>query len=485
MQTHASMGPSCAVADVRDGEATVWSASQATHRFRHAFAKMLGLPPATVRMIYLDGAGCYGMNGHDDAAADAALLSQARRQAGARAVDARGRARLGPERPAAIASIEGALDANGGIGAWRTEMWLPKATANLPNVPLLAAEAAGIAADARPGGRADHAERRSALRLRRTSACWSHWLKDAPLRPSNIRAPGKIANLFAVESFVDELAVAAGADPVEFRLRGLTDPRGIEVLKRAAALIGWQARATPRDSNGSGRGIAYCHYKHNETYVAMAMEVEVDRASGAIAVQARGVRARLRPGDQSGRGAGAGRGQHPADAVAHAARGSRRSTAARVTSVDWASYPILRFTEVPEILVDIVDRPRLPPLGAGEASAGHRARRARQRHIRCHRRAAGDRAVHARARKGGARLNTGLPRANRCGGRSRAREERRENRIIHEECISENGASTGLQAGWCTVIGTFIAISGNFKSSGLGRRELFLPSTSGRSASTS
>jgi len=366
VQTHGSIGPSCAVADVRDGRATIWTASQATHRFRPAFARMLGLPVAAVRMVYLDGAGCYGMNGHDDAAADAALMSQALgkpvRVQWMRA-DEHG---WDPKGPPQLIAIEAALAEDGGIGAWRAQMWLPKATANLPNIPLLAAEAAGTPQT--PGlsaglitqnGDPPYACPNVSVQV--------HWLKDAPLRPSNIRAPGKVANLFAVESIVDALAIAAGADPVEFRLRGLTDPRGIEVLKRAAALIGWQPRATPA-KNGSGRGIAYCHYKHNETYVAMAMEVSVDRANGEISVK------RVTCAHDCGQviNPDAVKAQIEGNILQTLSRTLHEEIAfdrRRVTSVDWASYPILRFTEVPEILVDVVDRPRLPPLGAGEASA--------------------------------------------------------------------------------------------------------------------
>src|SRR5262249_35139523 len=116
-----------------------------------------------------------------------------------------------------------------------------------------------------------------------------HWLKDSPLRPSNIRAPGKIANTFGVETFVDDLAAAAGKDPVAFRLGGMTDPRGIEVIKRTAQMMAWKERPSPQASGGSGkaegRGFAYVHYKHNETYVAMGMDVEVDRGSGAVRVK--------------------------------------------------------------------------------------------------------------------------------------------------------------------------------------------------------
>ena len=116
-----------------------------------------------------------------------------------------------------------------------------------------------------------------------------HWIKDTPLRASNLRGPGKLANCFAVESFVDEMAVLAGADPIEFRLRYLKDPRGIEVIRRVAARMGWTPRRRPQTADPgapvlSGRGFSYVHYKHSENYVAMGMEVAVERASGRIRV---------------------------------------------------------------------------------------------------------------------------------------------------------------------------------------------------------
>jgi CO/xanthine dehydrogenase Mo-binding subunit len=195
-----------------------------------------------------------------------------------------------------------------------------------------------------------------------------HWLKDSPLRPSNIRAPGKIANTFAVESFWDELAAAAGRDPLAFRLDGLDDPRGAEVLNRAAALIGWQKRASPRQDGGFGRGLAYVHYKHNETWVAMAMEAEIERSSGAVRVR------RVACAHDCGLviNPDALRSQIEGNIVQTLSRTLFEEVAfdtARVTSVDWATYPILTFPDVPEILIDIVDRPKEPPLGAGEAAA--------------------------------------------------------------------------------------------------------------------
>jgi CO/xanthine dehydrogenase Mo-binding subunit len=368
MQSHGSMGPSCAVADVRDGKATIWSASQATHRFRETIARALALPKDDVRVVYLDGSGCYGMNGHDDAAADAALLSKAVarpvRVQWSRA-DEHG---WDPKGPPQLLALEGAVGEDGKINAWRTEMWIPKATASLPNMPLLALDAAGIAQT--PGitvglisqnGDPPYSVPNQEVVV--------HWLATSPLRPSNIRAPGKVANCFAVESFTDMLAAAARRDSVEFRLQGVSDPRGAEVIRRAAALIGWQPRPSPAPAGASaGRGFAYMHYKHNETYVAMAMEVSVDKASGAIRVR------RVACAHDCGLviNPSAVKAQIEGNILQTLSRTLFEEVAfdlSRVTSVDWVSYPILRFPDAPEILIDIVDRPQEPPLGAGEASA--------------------------------------------------------------------------------------------------------------------
>jgi CO/xanthine dehydrogenase Mo-binding subunit len=193
------------------------------------------------------------------------------------------------------------------------------------------------------------------------------WLKDAPLRPSNLRSPGKPANAFAVESFTDELAAAARRDAVELRLSGLADPRGIEVIRRAAALIGWQPRPSP-GPGGAGRGFAYVHYKNNETWVAMAIEAEVERRTGAIRVK------RVACAHDCGLviNPDALKMQIEDNILQTLSRVLHEEVAfdkSRVTSVDFASYPILGFPEAPEIAIDLVVRPLEPPLGGGEASA--------------------------------------------------------------------------------------------------------------------
>lgn len=370
MQSHGSIGPSCAVADVRADAATVWTASQGTHGNQTTFARFLGLPKEKVRLIYLEGSGCYGMNGHEDAAADAAILS--------RAVGRPVRVQwmredeLGwdPKGPPQLIAISGAVAPDGRILDWLTELWIPKTTRGLPNIPLLAPEAAGLdhVPGLNPGLVSQNGDPSYAAESIQVIA---HWLKDAPLRPAPIRSPGKPANCFAVESFVDELAAAIGADPVEFRLRGLKDSRAIEVIRRTAALMNWQARpyrvASANNGIARGRGISFVHYKHSETYVGMGMEVAVDRASGQIAVE------RVACAHDCGQII------NP-DGVRAQVEGSILQTIsrvlmeevmfdrARVISVDWASYPILRFSSVPRIDIELIDRPTEKPLGAGEAA---------------------------------------------------------------------------------------------------------------------
>ena len=351
--------------------ATIWTASQATHKYRSAFARILALPEDKVRLIYLDGAGCYGMNGHDDAAADAALLS--------RAVGKPVRVQWmredehgwDPKGPPQLIELEASLDAKGAIAAWRTEMWLPAATKGMPNVPLLSPEAAGIKQELGlfAGLIGQNGDPPYAVADMEAVV---HWLKETPLRPSNIRAPGKIANSFAVEGFTDELAAEARRDPLEFRLSALSDPRGIVVLKRAAELFGWTPRPSPNPERAAGkpaigRGLAYVHYKHNENYVAIAMEVAVEPATGEVRVR------RVACAHDCGLVI------NP-DALKNQIEGCILQTLsrtlheevtfdrARVTSVDWASYPILTFPEVPAVEIALLDRPELPPFGAGEAA---------------------------------------------------------------------------------------------------------------------
>lgn len=365
MQSHASLGPSCAVADVRNGEANVWTASQATHRFQPAFARFLGLPRDKVRLIYVDGAGCYGMNGHEDAAADAAILS---REVGRPVRVQWTRAdehALDPKGPPQALSVEAGLDANGRIAAWRSHMWIPRPTPKLPNVPLIGPEAAGLEQTA---GIATGSLFQGATPVYDIADMDTvlHFLKDTPLRTSPLRAPGKIGNLMAVETVMDELALLAGEDPVAFRLKHLSNARTIDTLRRTAALHGWEARVKPR-LDGKGRGIAVTHYKGSETWSALAVDVEVDRASGQIRVTrascAHDCGQIINPDNV--------RAQVEGCIIQTISRTLHEETVydrERVTSVDWASYRLLAFSEVPKLAIDLIDRPDQPPLGAGEAA---------------------------------------------------------------------------------------------------------------------
>jgi CO/xanthine dehydrogenase Mo-binding subunit len=368
-QSHGSIGPSCAVADVRDSGATVWSASQGPHGLRQNLAKVFHMPEEKVRVVYLDGAGCYGGNGNEDVAADAVLLSQA--------VGAPVRVQWmrhdehgwDPKGPQQILELRAGLDAQGRIVAWENQMWVP--TGKTGSRPLLGADAAGIAQDHGQG---------AGLLTQNGDAPYNvpnvrvvaHLVKETPLRPSNLRAPGKIANVFAVESFTDELASAAKVDPIAFRLRGLSDPRGIEVVKRAAEAFGWQERPSPNPNPGqgnvkTGRGFAYARYKQAENYVALAMEVTVETATGKIGVRriacAHDCGLVVNPDALKNQIEGC-----IVQTLSRALHEEVKFDKSRVTSVDWLSYPILTFPEVPTIDVALIDHPELPLLGAGEAA---------------------------------------------------------------------------------------------------------------------
>jgi len=372
VQSHASMGPSCAVADVRADRATIWSSTQGPHQYQAVFARILGVPPQQVRVIYKEGSGTYGQAGAEDAACEAMLLSKAlgrpvrvqwMRQ------DEHG---WDPKGPPQLLELRAAVDGAGAVAAWETRAWLPAATANLPNVPLLAPDAAKIA---QPQGRSTgliHQNVDPPYTFPNMHAL-VHWIADAPLRTSAIRAPGKIANTFAVESFTDEIAAVAGVDPLEFRLKHLTNARGLEVLRAVGARIGWQPRPSPQRIDPAaavlkGRGLAYVHYKHDETIVAMAMEVEVQRATGRIRVTrvvcAQDCGLMINPDSV--------RSQVEGNILQTLSRALHEETVfdrQRVTSVDWASYPILTFPEAPALDIVVIQRLDEPPLGAGEAAS--------------------------------------------------------------------------------------------------------------------
>jgi CO/xanthine dehydrogenase Mo-binding subunit len=369
-QSHASLGPSCVVADVKESGTTVWSPTQDTFGLRRILAGTFGMQPDKVRVVYMDGSGSYGSNGAYDAAADAVLLSRAVGQP-VRLQWMRGdELARDPKGPAQLLELHGGLDAQGNLVAWETNT--RGASGPQWSGALLGPEAAGlIQAPAAGGGGVpvtQNADPPYAVANLRVNA---HGLKDTAVRLSNLRAPGKIANVFAVESFTDELAAAAGMDPVAFRKRGLTDPRALAVIERAATMMDWQARPSPNRpaANGlqTGRGIAYMRYKQMENYVAIAMEVAVDRASGKISVR------RITCAHDCGlivnpdglRNQVEGNIMHTLSRSLHEEVTFDQS---KVTSVDWRTYPILTFPEAPAIQVELINHPDQPSYGAGEAA---------------------------------------------------------------------------------------------------------------------
>ena len=368
-QSHASLGPSCSVADVRaDGTVTIWSSSQGTHGIRQTLARQFKLDPARIRVIFADGSGSYGSNGNDDAAMEAFLLSRAVGQPVRLQWTRQEELGLDPKGPQQLLEMRAAYEKNGDnarITAWEAQMWVP---ATLPGQrPFVALDAAAInqtrgQSSGLLNQNADTPYATPNLRV------VTHWTKTTPLRPSNLRAPGKIANVFASEGFADEIAASAGVDAIAFRLAGLSDPRAIEVIQRTARMIGWKPRPSPNPRLGSGRGFAYARYKQAENYVAIAMEVEVDRNSGKVVMKriccAHDGGLIINPDGLRNQVEG-----NIMQTLSRAMHEETKFDKSRVTSVDWNSYPILKFTEVPPLEVELVNHPELPPLGAGEAAA--------------------------------------------------------------------------------------------------------------------
>ncbi len=371
MHTHGSIGPSCSVADFSDGQLVSWSSSQATHRLRGQLSDMFSLSEEKVRCIYIEGAGCYGRNGHEDAAADAALLS---REIG-RPVrvqwmrhDEHG---WDPKGPPTLIDLSARIDDAGDVSAWKSEFFIPQGAGG--RVALLGANLAELPTiqDINPGGITNDSAIPYGFPNVRTTC---HRLETTPLRPSWIRAPGRMQNTFANEAFIDEIAAELHADPMTYR-RGLIDPsdtRGLDVLDRLKEFSKWEDRPSPRTDTGrgpmTGRGMAYVKYELRRTYVGAVAEVTVDTNSGAIKVDRFFV---VHDCGQIINPAGV-RAQIEGNVIQTTSRTLMEELTfdrKMVTSLDWASYPIMRFKDVPEVHIDLIDRPNDEPWGAGEPTS--------------------------------------------------------------------------------------------------------------------
>ena len=374
VQTHATIGPSCAVADFQGGKLTVWTSSQATHSMQHELSSITGLPREAIRLVFIEGAGCYGRNGTEDAAADASLIStiigQPVRVQWSRA-DETARS---PKSPPRSMDMEAGLDAQGNVVAWAGDFYiaLNHIVAFKPlDFPLLAASETGLP---KPGNWVGFLFQNSGQPYQFPNVrVNTRHIAETFFRSSHLRSPGRIENSFANEAFMDELAAAANADPAEFRLRYLKDQRAIDVVQAAMKLAGWQARSGPNPNAGNGsvvtgRGISYLRYNNAITYVAAIADVEVNRDTGGIVVT------RVCVSHDCGE-------MVNPDGVANQVEGGVLQTVSRtlmeavtwdrtkVTSVDWASYPIMRHTQAPKVEVALIDRPGTPAWGAGEPTA--------------------------------------------------------------------------------------------------------------------
>jgi len=373
---HASIGPSAAMAEWNDGALTVWTHSQGLFLLRDALAQALGVDSAQVRAIHVEGPGCYGHNGADDAALDAALLAR----------EVPGRPVLlkwmredehawEPYGPAMVVQVQASLDVGGRLLDWNHDTWsnthMARALPYGDRSGLLAAWHLGSPKEqAQPfpmlayhAGIHRNADPLYAIPRRRIV---KHFIANTPLRTSSTRSLGAYANVFAIESFMDELAHAAGVDPLEFRLRGLDDPRARAVLEAAAERAGWSLR---KKEYGRGSGIGFARYKNEKCYAAVIVALRVDPTTAQIILE-RAVIA-----------ADAGQIVDPSGLANQLEGGFLQSASwtlkeqvtfdrTRVTSVDWESYPILTFPEAPEIETVLLDRPGEPYLGSGEATQG-------------------------------------------------------------------------------------------------------------------
>jgi nicotinate dehydrogenase subunit B len=369
---HASLAPSCALAHYNDGRLTVWTHSQGIYNLRTDLALAFGMALDDITVRHVESAGCYGHNGADDAAFDAAWLARVTPGQPVRVQWSRAdELAWAPFGPAALVDLQADVDSHGNVQAWRhavrgnghsnrpgraaTPALLGSWHTARPFPPLLA-----INAPLKAGGGAE----RNAIPCYDFPA-WqvhSHRLLSMPLRTSALRALGAHANVFAVEGFMDELAEAAGRDPLEYRLAHCSDPRARAVLADAARRAGWPGSDLPEDR---GLGLGFARYKNTGAWCAVVAEIEagveivVRRLTIAVdvgtVINPDGVRNQIEGG--------------AIQACSWTLKEAVRFDSQRVTSDSWEAYPVLRFSEVPAVDVGIVEGGG-PALGAGEASLG-------------------------------------------------------------------------------------------------------------------
>jgi CO/xanthine dehydrogenase Mo-binding subunit len=370
---HASVAPSCAIARWDGDSVTVWSHSQGIFPLRAAIAAGLGLAAGQVTVHYAEGAGVYGQNGADDVAMDAVLLARAVPGRAVRVQWTREDEMCwAPLGSAMLARLSAGLDAGGRIVTWRQDVW----SNGFIGRPTMGGEPRLLALTHVAGGRpmppAPDGPPTGAMGATRNAVpgydipglqVTRHRLLDMPIRTSSLRSLGAHLNVFAIESFMDELAAAAGADPIGFRLAHLTDPRARQVLTEAARMAGWSTRGG-RDGIGYGAGVA--RYKGIAGYCAAVAEVEADTDIRVrrlwLAVDVGRV---INPDGVINQVEGGA-----VQSASWTLREQVRFDRDQITSAGWDSYPILRFTETPQVTVRIVDAPDQAEVGAGELAQG-------------------------------------------------------------------------------------------------------------------
>jgi nicotinate dehydrogenase subunit B len=371
-QLHASIGPSCAVADYRDDGLTVWSGTQNPLPLRADLALLFRLPETAIEVIRLEASGCYGRNCADDVVADAALLSRAVRRP-VRVQLTREQEHLWePKGAAQVMQVDGGLTADGNVAAYDFATRYPSNAA--PTLALLlTGTVPAVAVVSEMGDR-------TAISPYAIHSMRIVVHDVAPIvRASWLRGVSALPNSFAHDCYIDELAAEAHVDPVEFRLRYLRDDRAAGLVRAVAERAGWQSHTEPRltDSGGGrrrGAGFAYAQYVHGKfpgtaaAWSAWVAEVEVDTDSGDVHVR------RVVVGQDSGLII------NPAG-VAHQIHGNVLQSISRtlkeevsfagsaITTREWGSYPILRFDEVPVVQVLMMPQPNEPPLGVGESAS--------------------------------------------------------------------------------------------------------------------
>jgi nicotinate dehydrogenase subunit B len=369
---HASVAPSCAVALYHNGRLEVWTHSQGVYPLRDALARTLKLDPAAVSVRHAQGPGCYGHNGADDAAADAAIIAVRRPGTPVR-VRWRREEEFGfePVSPAMVVTVRAALDASGRPSDWTTEIWSGRHTSRPGSGGnLLAAEALPDSPAPPPAAESAYppgAGTRNGEPLYDSAAkrIVHHLIPETPVRTSSLRGLGATLNVFAIENFVDELAERAGIDPVAYRLSLLSDSRARSVVEHVARNSGWQAGLPA--GTGRGRGFGFARYKNLAAYAAVVAEVEVDDTVRLIRVWcAADAGLVINPDGAINQLEGA-----IIQAASWALKEGVRLDTGGISSRDWETYPVLRFTEVPETFVELVDAAAdRPPLGVGEAAGG-------------------------------------------------------------------------------------------------------------------